>query len=262
MLYLMPKAYTDFSEDFAINYEKKMNNKTAWTPKMGLAIWNYQLDFSKASKSQYLDPHQRAIALTDIVFNRLLKILDDFAKPQKAAISTLGLGEDSFIFYLTSPKSMQKFLRKLEKTPDVNNLEIDLTLDCLEFADGNDIIKKLEIPLGAYISISVELDDEGNLDLSSEEPVSLNFFLNVDIYAPIKLSREDYNDELAQLNGPKLTNFLRRIEEYLPVEFVWVDAPDHDEFVGRYGFNSILNKESKPARDRASQLPQQIVFSS
>jgi len=244
-----------------MNLEKKMNNKTAWKPKMGLAIWNYQLDFSKASRSQYLEPHQRAIALTDIVFN-LCNILDNFAKPQKAAISTISLGEDSFVFYLNSPKSMPKFLRKLEQTPDVNNIEIDLTLECLEFAEGNHITKKLEIPLGAYISISVELDDEGNLDLSSEEPVSLNFCLNVDIYAPIKLIREDYNDELAKLNGHKLTNFLRRIEADLPVEFVWVDAPDYEEFVGRYGFNPILNQESKTDRDRASKLPKQTMFSS
>jgi hypothetical protein len=242
--------------------DKKMTHKTAWTPKMGLAIWNYQLDFSKASKSQYLNPHQRAIALKDIVFKLLFNTLDDFAKPQKATISTTSIGEDSFVFYLNSPKSIPKFVRKLEQTQDVNNIEIDLTLECLELAEGDRLTKKLEIPLGAYISISVELDDEGNLDLSSEEPVSLNFCLNVDIYAPIKLSREDYNDELAQLNRPKLTNFLRRLEADLPVEFVWFDAPDYEEFVGRYGFNLISNQESKTDRDQASTLPQQIIFSS
>ncbi|MBD2546840.1 hypothetical protein [Planktothricoides raciborskii] len=94
-------------------------------------------------------------------------------------------------------------------------------------AEGNNLPKKIEIDLGAYVAISLELDEEGDLDLSSDQPLSFNLFLNLDIYAPIKLSREHYNGEIAQLNQPRLANFLQRLEQKLPVEFVWVDAPDY-----------------------------------
>ena len=215
----------------------EIKNKIFWKTKMGLAIWNYQLYDLKS-----FDDYSRLLnlyvpsSLKEIMV-KIFNILDDFAKPKKAAISTISRGEDSFVFYLNSEKSREKFLRKLELTQDVNNIEIDLILQCLEFVEGGHFTKKLEIDLGAYLTISVELDQEGYLDLSSEQPVSLNVFLNVDIYAPTQLSREDYNYDMAKLNGPKLSNFLQRIEEQLPVEFVWVDAPDYDKFVGRYGFN-------------------------
>lgn len=231
-----------------------------WKSKMGLAIWNYRikppnynnnynnifgggdsLGLRVLAHNYLTSPAFRAVYLKEIVIN-FFNILEDFAKPKKVEISTISGGEDSFVFYLNSEKSYQKLFKKIATTTDINNIEIDLNLQCLNLAEGNNLPKKIEIDLGAYVAISLELDEEGHLDLSSEQPLSLNLFLNVDIYAPIKLSREHYNGEIAQLNQPKLANFLQRLEQKLPVEFVWVDAPDYEESIGRYGFNGYSDR--------------------
>jgi hypothetical protein len=240
-------------EDLAMNYPT--TTQINWKSKMGLAIWNYRLKQPKYSiynnggslglgvldDNSLTAPEFRGLYLKEIVI-KFFRSLEDFANPKKVAISTISAGEDSFVVYLKSAKSYEKLFNKIETTTDINNIEIDLTLQCFNLAEGNNMPKKLEIDLGAYVAISLELDEEGHLDLSSEQPFSLNLFLNVDIYAPIKLSREHYNGEIAQLNQPRLANFLHRLEETLPVEFVWVDAPDYEESIGRYGFNGYRDR--------------------
>ncbi|WP_261249112.1 hypothetical protein [Laspinema olomoucense] len=73
---------------------------------------------------------------------------------------------------------------------------------------------------------------------TSRTSASLIWFtlgLDVDIYAELSWGEQRDNTQLAQLNGPRLSAFLHRLEEDIPAEFLRLDAPDYKDIVDRYG---------------------------
>lgn len=214
-----------------------MLNEVTWRTDYGLAIWNYCLCSSAASENSFkcpLDSKSRATWIEARLKN-LLSILNNFAHPEKVGISTLSKGEDAFIIYIKNENSFQDLLKKIRHIEDLIAVDILLTLNCLK-PDSNDRIQPLIIQGGGQIIIDLDLDEKGNLDMSFEDPISLAFFLNIDIYSPLTWTKNRDNHELALINGPLLSRFLKNIENKMPAQFSGVDASDYHGIVGRYGF--------------------------
>jgi hypothetical protein len=125
----------------------------------------------------------------------------------------------------------------MQKTDDVVHINIFLMLHCVALGtDGEQ--KKLEIKSGGSIFFLVDLDDNGSFDTNSVAPIWFCFSLNVDIYAFLSWGRCRDDTELATFNSLRLLAFLHRLEHEIPGEFIYVNAPDYPNMLGRYGFSA------------------------
>jgi hypothetical protein len=110
-------------------------------------------------------------------------------------------------------------------------MEAKLDLTCL----GRNL-EPMEIPNGARLLINIWLTDSGALDSTTDAPVYLRLELNADIYAPWSLGEIQDNALLAALNGPRLANFLERIEKDAPAQLLEMDGERYGGMVGPRGF--------------------------
>lgn len=214
-----------------------MNDRVTRWRNHGLAIWNYRLCDGETAEKEFqcpLTPRARALWIA-LRTHRLLSTLHPFAHAQKASISTQSGGEDAVVVQLKTAQATEKLLKRLRCTYDVIASDISLALDCLE-TDALGERRKLTIEGGGTLIMSIDLDEQGNLDMTFEDAISLAFFLHVDIYSPLTYGQIRENRELAAWNGPLLSNFLKRLEREIPATFDGVDAADYKGLVGRYGF--------------------------
>jgi hypothetical protein len=215
-----------------------MSNRVTWRKSYGLAIWSYRLCTPLSLESALpcpRDSEARAMWIATRV-KRLLSALDGFAQARKAAVSTQSRGEDAFVFNLNTAQASEELLECLKHTEDVMAIDISLTLHCLQ-PDAHGRPQEFTVETGGDITISVDLGAEGHLDTAFEDPIALTFFLNADLYSPLTFGEIRENEDLATLNSPLLSRFLKRIEEEVPAEFCGVEADSYEEVVGRYGFD-------------------------
>jgi len=124
------------------------------------------------------------------------------------------------------PEYQSKLIRYLSETDDITDVDFILTLHCYE-VDENLNTKEINFEIGGAIYLVIELDEDGNIISSPKckehSPVWMSVHLDVDIHAPL-LKRTKQSEETARINAPILKNFLKRLENRLPIELNEVEA--------------------------------------
>jgi hypothetical protein len=192
-----------------------------WRTSEFLATWTWAFPSGALG-----DPAARARWLAEAVA-RALEALDGFAVAREATVCTAEDGEDAFAADLAADGAAA-LLSFLERTPDVETVELALALACSAPGGG-----ELRVDDGAALVFDVELDTDGEL---ARDPLAcqLRFALHVDLYSPE--SRGAAPDRaLAALNGPRLRGFLERLERLLPLRFLELEASGYSG-AHRYGF--------------------------
>lgn len=218
-----------------------------WRIGSGLIDWTYNLvshsELDSMKKLVY--PVQRREWLAEKT-EVLLDALEGFALVDEVTADTRSRGEDTLAIDEWHPQaSRSELLEFLRITDDVVHIDFTLNLKCLAPVDG--AIEEFQIDWGGNIFIFIDLDDEGNFEpITDDIGIWFTFFLDADIYAPLSWGEIRDNAQLAELNQPRLSAFLHRLEEELGAEFLGVSAPDYPGMVERYGFVALGDREEKP----------------
>jgi len=110
---------------------------------------------------------------------------------------------------------------------------MDLDLTCLR-----QDLEPFVIGSGAEFWVNIDLTDSGTLDTTADAPVYLRVGLNADIYSPRTQTKVRDNTLLSRLNGPRLTQFLERIERDVPAQFLEMHGAHYNGMVGPRGFTA------------------------
>jgi hypothetical protein len=197
-------------------------------------VWTYNLCVPPAIIENLTSPLSLRLWIVERI-ERLLKALDNFARVEEVTIDTRSGGEETFALKdWQGEQSERQLIEELRTIDDAVNLDLTLNLQCQTLSHRG-IPEELAIQSGGNLCIFVELDDDGELETTTANPIWFTLGLDVDIYAELSWGEQRDNTQLAQLNGPRLSAFLHRLEEDIPAEFLGVDAPDYPDIVERYG---------------------------
>jgi hypothetical protein len=214
-----------------------MDDGRTWWRHAALVGWNYRpmaRSDGKLVPLELNDPQARRRWLCDLV-DRLPALLGDFGSLTEVRVNALGKGEGACMIDWRNregPPTLAAFLQR----ETIETVETHLNLTCLDRD-----LKPLEIEHGADLWIKIRLTESGALDHWTDAPVYLRLELNADIYAPQSLGEVRDNALLAALNGPRLTNFLERIESDVPAQLLEMDGERYGGLVGPRGFTAPAN---------------------
>ncbi|MEZ4448458.1 MAG: hypothetical protein R3B09_03185 [Nannocystaceae bacterium] len=208
---------------------------TTWRRSSGLASWIYRprVDGSGGSVGDALGPSEPRGRWISGVLAILPALLARFARATEIEVSTASKGEGALALALDQPDALDRARAFIRESADVVDVCITLTLEC----EGLDR-QPLEIDRGALLWIAVDLDEDGRLDRTVDDPIRLRVQLNADTYAPLSWGEDRDNAALAELNADHLAGALERIERDLPAEVIEIDAPDYPRMVDPRGFHA------------------------
>ena len=222
-----------------------------WRWGSGLIEWIYNIGCSNIKERSKTEPNalfEDPVWCRQWVASKIERLLDaprNFARVESISVDTRRGGEDSWVVDEWQPQeSRSQLLDFLCSNDDTTNINIVLTLEC-EVPVNNGELKKIWIESGATILVFVEIDERGKLLPTADCPIWFTFFLDVDIYAPLSWGEIRDNAELAELNQPRLSAFLHRLEEELGAEFLGVSASDYSGMVERYGFVAVGDRRDR-----------------
>ncbi|WP_434419148.1 hypothetical protein [Nannocystis pusilla] len=158
-------------------------------------------------------------------------LLGGFARVTELEVSTRSKGEGALALEADEPGVLEQARAFIRENDDVVNVCITLTLVCVGLDQ-----QPLEIDHGALLWIDIDLDEDGRLDPTTDDPIRLRVQLNADIYAPLSWGNVRDNTPLATLNADRLAGALERIERAIPAELIEIDAPDYPGMVDPRGF--------------------------
>lgn len=196
--------------------QRVLSERGTWRRKSGLVSWSYTMTGAGSS-------------LRDRVL-QVVDALDGFGECREVNFTTASTGDETAT---VEPRSYE-LGRAFEEFPDTVGVDFSLDL-CVRDGNGEAVE-----PEAAFIWLRLrDEDDPSGL-------LSLSFSLDVDLYSPITSGRVNDNRGLADLNGPRLTAFLRRLEG-----MGWVlqdvDAPYHPPGVVRsHGFVASVDEQDLP----------------
>lgn len=210
-------------------------------------MWHFRYVLSPALRERINRPEERASWLAEQVY-RLLETLSGFAYPYGIRAETYSKQEYDQIRPFTEAK-LRRLDTFLRRTPDIRFVMINNVLCCQEVVEGE--LEPLELDYGGHLRLYIDLESSGAL-AARDDAVRLDFGLYSDIYAPISadLKKGVYQDnsEMAALNGPSLTAFMRRLQGSLPIELSGFDPPGLWErgLVDRFGYK-LPDGQREPA---------------
>lgn len=194
------------------------------------ARWTYSLVRATAPLAATLaDPLTRATWLSERC-RALLDVITGLAQARRVEVITETAGDDAFVTDLGA-EAPDALLRFLARTPDTTELVLRLDLSCVDVAGA-----AFAIPNGAIVALHVELDAGGQLDLRRASPIWMWFELDTDMYAPSAAAPRRDHRALAELNGPRLTAFLQRLEREMPAELLEIETRGDAGAAHRHGF--------------------------
>lgn len=204
-----------------------------WRSASGLASWIYRprATVSGGPGGDSLasgEPRGRWISG---VMAALPALLGGFARVTELEVSTRSKGEGALALEADGSDVLEQAREFIRQNDDVVEVCITLTLVCA----GLDR-RPIEIDRGALLWIDIDLDEDGRLGPTTDDPIRVRLQLNADIYAPLSWGDVRDNSALARLNAERLAGALERIERAIPAELIEIDAPDYPGMVGPRGF--------------------------
>ncbi|WAS94844.1 hypothetical protein [Nannocystis punicea] len=206
---------------------------TTWRSASGSASWIYRPRAAAnggPGGDSLVSPEQRSRWISRVVAT-LPALLGSFARATDLEVSTRSKGEGALALEADEPGALERAREFIRQNGDVVEVCITLTLEC----EGLDL-QPIEIDRGALLWIDVDLDDDGQLDPTTDDPIRLRLQLNADIHAPLSWGNVRDNTALAALNAGRLAGALERIELAVPAELIEIDAPDYPDMVDPRGF--------------------------
>jgi hypothetical protein len=213
--------------------------------------WRFRCVLSQDLRERCERPSERAEWLAEQVPG-LLTLLEDFAYPSWIHAETRSGQEYDQVRPITEAK-LRRLGAFLRRATDVRLVTISSVLLCQEVIKGE--LEPLELDYGGHLRLYIDLESSGALTARADA-VRLDFELCSDIYAPITadLKKGVYQDnsELAALNGPRLTAFMRRLQTTLPLELSGFDPAGLWErgLVDRFGFK-LPDERREPSASEA-----------
>jgi hypothetical protein len=183
-----------------------------WRRESSLATWTYELP---------LAPGVAPSAAIAACARGVLAALPGFATPALADWTTESAGDEAAVQARGASIDAATVDQTVRAHPDVIALALDLDLAVVA-PDGT-----TEVALEDGAVVHIELDDANLVVWLS---------LHVDLYARRTFGVERDNDQLAQLNAPRLSAFLARLVERTGLTFYSVTAPSYGAQATPRGF--------------------------
>jgi hypothetical protein len=200
----------------------------------GIVAWNFRPMARSDDRLTPLNleaPDIRKDWLCGLI-RRLPALLGDFATPAKVDVNVHGKGDSACVVDWRTKEGPSILMECLEKEP-VGMVDMALDLTCV----GEDL-EPFVIRGGALFWVKILLTESGDLNTTADAPVYLRVDLNADIYSPRTQTSVRDNTLLARLNGPRLTQFLERIQRDVPAQFLEMDGAHYNGMVGPRGFTA------------------------
>ena len=176
-----------------------------WWAKNDLVSWTFILPARGASDA-FEGIRARAM--------EVLSLLDGFARLEQLSLTTEEHGDNAIVVAepnTKDPAMVQDALFTSERV-----VQVLMSLDLLVSLDADGVDTWLRRMAHVWLDFDESLPENGSImfDLS----------LDVDIYSPVTWGDSRDNRELARRNGPRLTAFLRSIQEKLGGVLFDIDA--------------------------------------
>lgn len=188
-----------------------------WQARTDLASWTFILPGRDASDA-FENIRARAM--------EVLPLLDGFARLDELRLTTEEHGENAIV--VAAPNVNDRAMVHDALFTSERVVQVLMTLDLLVSLDADGVDTWLRRMARVWLDFDESLPENGSImfDLS----------IDIDIYSPVTWGKSRDNRELAQRNGPRLTAFLRRIQEKLGGVFFDIDASSYVGQVNENGF--------------------------
>lgn len=189
---------------------RKTNDTWTWKP--GLVTWFLSVP---------AQPNEDIRANLERSTYAVLELVAPFGRVNDIEVRTYERGDDAFNFV---GDDIARITEAFSSAETVRRVSMTLSL---AVNDGT------ETWLDGAASIDLDVPDE---DEQAGNEIDIWFSLDVDIYASKTWGKSRDNDQLARINGPRLTAFLHRLRERLHTRVTDIDAGDYRGQVTADGF--------------------------
>lgn len=191
-----------------------------WQRENGLVYWLFDLPIGTGEPPR--DALRRHVVAA-------LDALDGFGRAVAAEWTSVAQGEDTMVHPRGTSIDDSVLDATLAAYPDTyrGRFEIDLTVL------GPDGDSQQVIPEGASMTVEIDPPEAPG---GAGQRVVVSFDLNVDLFAKQSWGRIRDNRRLAELNAPRLAEFLRRLRDATSANLRHVDAGDYAGQVTETGF--------------------------
>jgi hypothetical protein len=191
-----------------------------WQRENGLVYWLFDLPLGTGEPPR--DALRRHVVAA-------LDALDGLGRAVAAEWTSVTRGEDAAVQPRGTSIDASVVDATLAAHPDIYRGRFDIDLTVL----GPDGDTQQVIPEGASMTVEIDPPDAPG---GAGQRVELSFDLNVDLFAKQSWGRIRDNHRLADLNAPRLTQFLRRLRDATGANLRHVEAGDYAGQVTETGF--------------------------